>query len=67
MRKFIERYLYVLVVVICAVILTGCAAKTKTNKPDTMSVIKNAESLGKALGCIFGCPESSTDKSSQSK
>lgn len=67
MKKFIEQHMYILVLVICVVILTGCAAKPKTDKPDAMSVIKNAESLGKALGCIFGCPESSKNKSTQSK
>ena len=49
------------------VLFTGCATKPETEKADPMSVIKNAEGLGKALGCIFGCHKSSKDKSSQSK
>ena len=43
------------------VLFTGCATKPKSEKSDPMSVIKNAESLGKALGCIFGCDKQPKD------
>lgn len=36
-------------------VLAGCANKPKSEKDDPMSVIKNADNIGKVLGCIFGC------------
>ena len=61
MRKFIEQHMYILVLVICVFILAGCANKPKSEKSDPMSVIKNAEGIGKALGCIFGCDKQPKD------
>ena len=53
--------MYILVLVICVFILAGCASKPQSNKPDPMSVIKNADKIGKALGCIFGCDKQPKD------
>ena len=61
MKKFIEQHMYILVLVICVFILAGCASKPQSNKPDPMSVIKNADKIGKALGCIFGCDKQPKD------
>ena len=35
-------------------LITGCAAKPKTEKPEPFAVIKNAKNIGEALGCVFG-------------
>lgn len=51
MKKMIEKYLYVLVIVTCIFILVGCAGKPKP--PKTLDPIANAKELGVALGCIF--------------
>ena len=61
MKKILTQYLYIVVMVACMFILAGCATKPKSEKTDPMSVIKNAESLGKALGCIFGCDKQPKD------
>jgi hypothetical protein len=51
MKKMIEKYLYVLVMVTCIFILVGCAGKPKP--PKTLDPIANAKELGVALGCVF--------------
>jgi len=61
MKKILTQYLYIVVIVACMFVLAGCANKPKSEKTDPMSVIKNAESLGKVLGCIFGCPKQPKD------
>jgi len=61
MKKILTQYLYIVVIVACMFVLAGCANKPKSEKSDPMSVIKNAESLGKALGCIFGCDKQPKD------
>ena len=67
MKKILVQYLYIVVIVACVFVLAGCANKPQSNKSDPMSVIKNAESLGKALGCIFGCGKSQQSPVEESK
>ena len=44
------------------VLFTGCATKPESGNSDPMSVIKNADKIGKALGCIFGCAKQRKDQ-----
>jgi uncharacterized membrane protein YraQ (UPF0718 family) len=51
-------------IVFCLVVLvvtTGCAINSKTEKSKTMSIIGQAETVGKALGCLFGCAKQPKD------
>ena len=67
MKKILTQYLYIIVIVACMFILAGCANKPKSSNSDPMSVIKNAEGLGKALGCIFGCEKPQQSPVEESK
>ena len=49
------------------VLFTGCANKPVSGNSDPMSVIKNAEILGKALGCVFGCGKTQQSPVEESK
>ena len=59
MKKIIEKYLYVLVIVTCIFILVGCASKPKPVQ--NIDPIAHAKQLGVTLGCVFApetCPKS---------